>query len=68
MFRYRAMFDNIDMPLSWPVDVNYHEAKAFCLWKGPEFRLLSEAEHNAIRGHQVCTVILCFCQARSVII
>ncbi|XP_060556826.1 uncharacterized protein LOC132717387 isoform X2 [Ruditapes philippinarum] len=51
-YKYRAMFDNIDMPLSWPVDVNYHEAKAFCQWKGSEFRLLSEAEHNAIRGHQ----------------
>ncbi|XP_045158623.2 uncharacterized protein LOC123524473 [Mercenaria mercenaria] len=54
-YKYRAMFDNLDMPLSWPVDVNYHEAKAFCHWKGSEYRLLSEAEHNAIRGKQTST-------------
>lgn len=48
------MFDILELPLSWPVDVNYHEAKAFCHWKGPEYRLLSETEHNAIRGQQVC--------------
>ncbi len=52
-FRYRAIFDMIDMPMSWPVDVNYHEAKAFCCWKGPKYRLLTEAEHNRLRGDQV---------------
>lgn len=51
-YKYRAMFDVLDMPWSWPVDVNYHEAKAFCAWKGTDFRLLTEAEHNAIRGQQ----------------
>jgi len=47
-FKYRAMLEEMDMPLSWPVDVNYLEAKAFCRWKsnkeGKEYRLLSEAE------------------------
>ena len=47
-FRYRAMLEEMDMPLSWPVDVNYLEAKAFCLWKSKKenknYRLLSEAE------------------------
>jgi hypothetical protein len=33
-YRYRAIYDNIELPLDWPVDVNYHEAKAFCTWKG----------------------------------
>ena len=50
---YRAMYDVIDMPWDWPVDVNYHEAKAFCKWKGPEYRLPTEAEHNRIRGDPV---------------
>lgn len=56
--RYRAMFDVLDMPWAWPVDVNYHEARAFCQWKGPEYRLLVEAEHNVVRGPQV----RCCCQ------
>ena len=47
-FRYRAMLEEIPMPLSWPVDVNYLEAKAFCAWKSQKdkknYRLLSEAE------------------------
>lgn len=47
-FKYRAMLEEMDMPLNWPVDVNYLEAKAFCRWKsekeGEDYRLLSEAE------------------------
>ncbi len=47
-FRYRAMLEEMQMPMSWPVDVNYLEAKAFCRWKSEkenkEYRLLSEAE------------------------
>ena len=41
------------MPFDWPVDVNYHEAKAYCRWKGPEYRLPTEAETNCIRGDEV---------------
>ena len=47
------MFDVVDMPWDWPVEVNYHEAKAFCTWKGPEYRLPAEAEHHVMRGPQV---------------
>lgn len=47
-FRYRAMLEEMPMPLNWPVDVNYLEAKAFCAWKSQkdkkDYRLLSEAE------------------------
>ncbi|XP_073227915.1 uncharacterized protein [Porites lutea] len=51
-YKYRAMFEVIDMPMDWPAEVNYHEAKAYCTWKGPEFRLPTEAEHHLIRGPQ----------------
>ena len=47
------MFDVLAMPMDWPVDVNYHEAKAFCSWKGPSYRLLTEAEHHRIRDDPV---------------
>ncbi len=47
-FRYRSMLREIDMPLDWPVDVNYLEAKAFCNWKtentGMLHRLPTESE------------------------
>lgn len=43
-FLYRAMFDNLEMPLDWPVEVNAHEAWAYCNWKNDGSRLLSEAE------------------------
>ncbi|CAH1775547.1 unnamed protein product [Owenia fusiformis] len=49
-YKYRTMFDEIDLPLDWPVDVNYHEAKAYCAWKGEGFRLPGEAEHQAMKG------------------
>lgn len=48
------MFDVIDMPLEWPVEVNYHEAKAYCQWRGPEYRLPTEAEHERMSGFEVC--------------
>ncbi len=41
------------MSFDWPVDVNNHEAKAFCIWKGSTYRLLTEAEHHRMRGEQV---------------
>ena len=48
------MFEVIDMPMDWPAEVNFHEAKAFCSWKGPDYRLPTEAEHHVMRGPQVC--------------
>lgn len=48
-YRYRATFDEIDLPLDWPVEVNYYEAMAFCHWKGKNTRLMTEAEwHQAL--------------------
>ncbi|XP_021357637.1 uncharacterized protein LOC110453125 isoform X2 [Mizuhopecten yessoensis] len=54
-YRYRAMFDEINMPLDWPVDVNYHEARAYCAWKGQDFRVPTEAEYIAMRGSELQT-------------
>ncbi|MDJ0616674.1 MAG: 5-histidylcysteine sulfoxide synthase [Calothrix sp. MO_192.B10] len=45
-YKYRAMFDEIDLPLDWPVEVNHYEAMAYCRWKGKGIRLMSEAEWN----------------------
>ena len=32
-WRLRLMTEEVAMPWDWPVEVNYHEAKAFCHWK-----------------------------------
>lgn len=48
--RLRLMFDVVPLPHDWPVEVNYLEAKAFCAWKGADFRLPTEAEHHVMRG------------------
>jgi 5-histidylcysteine sulfoxide synthase len=45
-YRYRATFDELDLPLDWPVEVNHYEAMAFCRWKGKNTRLMTEAEWN----------------------
>lgn len=54
-FSYRALAKHIEMPLSWPVDVNALEAAAFCRYKskkdGLEYTLPSEAEYMAIYEH-----------------
>lgn len=47
-FKFRAMFDVIDMPMNWPVEVIAHEAEAFCKWKGEGYRLMTEAEWKRI--------------------
>ncbi|NET49405.1 MAG: 5-histidylcysteine sulfoxide synthase [Merismopedia sp. SIO2A8] len=39
-YQYRAMFDEIKLPLDWPVEVNHHEAIAFCRWQGEGTRLI----------------------------
>jgi 5-histidylcysteine sulfoxide synthase len=63
-FRLRTIFEIVPMQWSWPAVVNYHEAKAYCRWlsmrsqKGSDkhphpadYRLISEAEHAALRKH-----------------
>ncbi|NET04365.1 MAG: 5-histidylcysteine sulfoxide synthase [Symploca sp. SIO2B6] len=47
-YQYRAMFDEIKLPLDWPVEVNHHEAIAFCRWQGEGTRLMGEAEWNLV--------------------
>jgi 5-histidylcysteine sulfoxide synthase len=47
-YNYRALAQEIAMPLNWPVEVNALEAQAFCRWKSAQenqtYRLPSEAE------------------------
>ncbi|MFB2838051.1 5-histidylcysteine sulfoxide synthase [Floridanema evergladense] len=47
-YKYRAMFDEIELPLDWPVEVNHYEAMAYCRWKGETIRLMSEAEWHLV--------------------
>lgn len=44
IYKYRAMYDELDMPNSWPVEVNFYEAEAYCKWAGNSGRMMSEAE------------------------
>jgi 5-histidylcysteine sulfoxide synthase/putative 4-mercaptohistidine N1-methyltranferase len=39
-WRLRLMTAEIDMPWDWPAEVTYHEAKAFCEWKGEQTKQL----------------------------
>ncbi len=54
-YALRTCFEMIQMPWDWPVTVNYHEAKAYAAWKSSvekrtvPLRLLTEAEHHALR-------------------
>jgi len=52
-FSYRAMFDELAMPLDFPVEINAHEARAFCKWQGDDWRLLSEAEFTLIANENL---------------
>ena len=46
------MTEEVPLPWDWPVEVNYHEAKAFCNWKsaqtGKTIRLPTEDEWNRL--------------------
>ena len=48
----RLMTQEVSMPLSWPVEVNYHEAKAYCNWQseqtGKQVRMPTEHEWVSI--------------------
>jgi 5-histidylcysteine sulfoxide synthase/putative 4-mercaptohistidine N1-methyltranferase len=52
-WRLRTMASEIDLPLNWPVEVNYLEAKAFCNWKAAQsdsaIRLPTEDEWTRLR-------------------
>ncbi|PNJ91351.1 5-histidylcysteine sulfoxide synthase [Cylindrospermopsis raciborskii C04] len=43
-YKYRATFDIFELPVDWPVEVNYYEAMAYCQWQGT--RLMTEPEWN----------------------
>lgn len=49
----RNLLEEIPLPLNWPVEINYLEAKAFCRWKALQtkqnVRLPTEAEWMTIR-------------------
>ncbi|WP_339721153.1 5-histidylcysteine sulfoxide synthase [uncultured Paraglaciecola sp.] len=49
----RNLTEEIPLPLNWPVEVNYLEAKAFCNWKDSlsddHVRLPTEAEWQVLR-------------------
>lgn len=49
----RNLTNEMPLPMDWPVEVNYLEAKAFCEWKakqtGDNIRLPTEAEWQVLR-------------------
>ena len=48
-WRWRTMFEDLELPLSWPVYVSHAEASAYARWKGR--RLPTEGEfHRAAYG------------------
>lgn len=53
-WRLRLMLEEVAMPWDWPVEVNYHEAKAFCNWQneqtGKPVRLPTEDEWHRLYG------------------
>ncbi len=54
-WKLRLMAEEINMPWSWPAEVNYHEASAFCHWKSEQLglpvRLPTEVEWHSIYEH-----------------
>ncbi len=57
-YRYRALAEVIQMPMDWPVEVNYHEAKAFCNWLGNKSgtRLRLPTEDEWYRLYDYCDI------------
>jgi 5-histidylcysteine sulfoxide synthase/putative 4-mercaptohistidine N1-methyltranferase len=59
MYWQRNLLNEIPLPLNWPVEVNYLEAKAFCHWKNSQragidkqfIRLPTEAEWLCLRDN-----------------
>jgi len=51
----RTMTQEIPLPMNWPVEVNYHESKAFCNWlskkSGRSITLPTEDEYVRLRDY-----------------
>ena len=47
-YKYRTVFEEIDLPSDFPVEVNHYEAMAYCRWQGNQTRLLTEAEWKLV--------------------
>jgi 5-histidylcysteine sulfoxide synthase len=53
-YKLRTILHVMDMPLSWPAEVNFHEAQAYCNWRQEQdntdlkYRLLTEAEFQVL--------------------
>ncbi len=61
-YLFRTMTEEREMPWDWPVEVNAHEARAFCAWRskklGKNVRLPSEDEWHrmlAVSGYRYGT-------------
>ena len=56
-FLQRNLFTEMPLPLDWPVEGNYLEAKAYCNWQaersGKHVRLPTEAEWQLVRDSQL---------------
>ena len=56
-FVQRNLFSEMPLPMNWPVEVNYLEAKAYCNWlaeqSGQSARLPTEAEWYVLRNSQI---------------
>lgn len=54
VYYQRNLTEEIPLPLAWPVEVNYLEAKAYCAWYGEQngrnVRLPTEAEWMVLRN------------------
>ncbi|HWU42367.1 MAG TPA: 5-histidylcysteine sulfoxide synthase, partial [Bdellovibrio sp.] len=63
-YKLRTIFEIVNMPWSWPAEVNYHEAQAYIQWKKEKdqsklaYRLITEPEHVRLRGDLVHDPVL----------
>jgi len=55
-YRLRTNFEVQPMPWSWPAEVNFHEARAYCNWRSARdetpYKMQTEAQSWRLRGDQ----------------